>query len=165
MSDAWYVVHTKPSREAVAFRNIVAQDFEAFLPLGRMVGQSARPLFPGYLFVRIWTNQNYGPILNTRGVHKILSTPQGFPVPVRAAVIDDIKSRVVDDALPLKAAHAAQNFEKGQKVRITEGAFESLDALFVALRGERAEVLLDIAGRAAKVSVDANILIPAAKTI
>ncbi len=43
MSDTvWYVVHTKPQREAVAYGNIVAQEFTAFLPLGKEAGKPAR---------------------------------------------------------------------------------------------------------------------------
>ena len=154
----WYVVMSKPQREATAFSNIVAQDFTAFLPLGKEPGKPARPLFPSYLFVEIARNQNWWPIMNTRGVNKILSTPDLIPVPVPCAVIDELRSRLVDDAIPLRATTGARSFDKGQKVRITAGAFQSLDALFVALRGDRAEIILDIAGRAAKVTVDADML-------
>ena len=156
----WYVVHTKPQREAVAYGNIVAQDFTAFLPLGKEAGKPARPLFPRYLFVEIARGQNWWPIMSTRGVSTILCTASGFPVPVPLDVMAELRMRLdpETDTLHLAARGRRRNFEKGKKVRIIEGPFQSLDALFVALRGERAEILLDIAGRAAKVTVDAGVL-------
>ena len=48
----WYVVHCKPQREAVAYGNIVTQDFTAFLPLGKEPDKPARPLFPSYFHRR-----------------------------------------------------------------------------------------------------------------
>ncbi len=90
----WYVVHTKPQREAVAYGNIVAQDFTAFLPLGKEAGKPARPLFPRYLFVEIARDQNWWPIMSTRGVDKILCTGSGFPVPVPVAVMAELRARL-----------------------------------------------------------------------
>lgn len=156
----WYVVHTKPQREAVAYGNIVAQDFTAFLHLGKEAGKPARPLFPRYLFVEIARNQNWWPIMSTRGVDKILCTASGFPVPVPLEVMTELRARLdpATDTVHLPARGRRRKFEKGKKVQIIEGPFQSLDALFVALRGDRAEILLDIAGRAAKVTVDAGVL-------
>ncbi len=150
---AWYCIKTKPQREAVAFARILEQGFDAWMPLMRIADKPLRPLFPGYLFTLVHLNQNWGPIMNTRGVARILSTPDGFPQTVPHDVIDELKSRLVDDVLPVQATSDRPNFVKGQTVRITEGAFESLDALFLTLRGEQAEIILGIAGRAAKVRI------------
>ena len=90
----WYVVHTKPQREAVAYGNIVAQDFTAFLPLGKEPGKPARPLFPRYLFVEIARNQNWWPIMSTRGVSTILCPASGFPVPVPLDVMAELRDRL-----------------------------------------------------------------------
>ena len=156
----WYVVHTKPQREAVAFGNIVAQAFTAFLPLGKEPGKPARPLFPRYLFVEIARGENWWPILSTRGVSTILCSASGFPIPVPLDVMANLRARLdpETDIIQLATRARRRKFEKGKKVQIIDGPFQSLDALFVALRGERAEILLDVAGRAAKVTVDAGVL-------
>jgi len=156
----WYVVHTKPQREAVAYGNIVAQAFTAFLPLGKEPGKPARPLFPRYLFVEIARNQNWWPTMSTRGVDKILCSASGFPTPVPTDVMAELRTRLdpETDTIQLASRARRRKFEKGKKVQIIDGPFQSLDALFVVLRGERAEILLDIAGRAAKVTVDVGVL-------
>lgn len=165
---AWYCVMSKPREEGRAFANIVAQKhpitgarlFNAFLPLGQEPGKPAMPLFPRYLFVEIGRNVNWAPIMSTRGVSTILVDCNGFPVPVSHAVIADLRSRLDDTtgAVPIASAKRMRAFTHGQKVKILDGPLQSLDALFVALRGEHAEVLLDIAGRAAKVRLPAESL-------
>ncbi len=143
----------------MAYGNIVAQEFTAFLPLGMEPGKPARPLFPRYLFVEIARGQNWWPIMSTRGVSTILCTTSGFPVPVPLDVMAELRMRLdPEDSVHFTSRARRRNFEKGKRVKIIEGPFQSLDALFVALRGKRDEILLDIVGRAAKVTVDAKAL-------
>ncbi len=167
MSDAvWYVIHTKPREEARAYVNLTRQDFAAFLPMGRerKTDRPPEPLFPRYLFVEIPDKEtNWAPIMSTFGVSTILSDPNGFPVPVRASVIDELRSEYDPtlDAIPITSVRRTRSFRPGGKVRIIEGPLQSLDALFVALHpnGVRADILLDITGRSARVEVDADQII------
>lgn len=58
MEARWYVLHTKPRKEEVAWRQLLDRGFKAVYPRlfvrpvnARSGGQ--RPLFPGYIFVRV----------------------------------------------------------------------------------------------------------------
>ena len=58
--DFWYVVHTHPRGESLAFVNLQRQGLEAFLPQYLKRRRHARrtqwvpaPLFPRYLFVKM----------------------------------------------------------------------------------------------------------------
>jgi len=157
----WYAIYAKPQQEARAYTNIIQQGFTAFLPLGREKGKEAKPLFPRYLFAEIQLNQNWAPLMSTRGVSTILSDANGFPVPVSASVIAELRAAYdpVLQAVPLTSQRRTRVLVPGKKYRVVEGPLMSLDALFVALRGDRAEVLMDIAGRAAKVTVSADALV------
>lgn len=56
----WAVINTQPHREHIAVENLQRQDFIPYCPLirrhlrhARRVTDVLRPLFPGYLFVRV----------------------------------------------------------------------------------------------------------------
>lgn len=108
--------------------------------------------------------------MSTRGVSNILTNMNMIPVPVSEAVIAELRSRLAapgTDHVEIAAEGRKRDYERDDRVKIhqwddatnTAGPFHNLNALFVALRGERAEIVLDIAGRAAKVTLDADDLI------
>ena len=76
----WAVVNTHPHREHVALENLQRQEFWAYCPSS--VGAAAmpavwwtslRPLFPGYLFVKILRDvQRWRPLLSTEGIRSVV---------------------------------------------------------------------------------------------
>ena len=81
MRASWFVVQTQPRAEAKAKRHLINQGFTTYLPVYRRRVRHARrseialrPLFPGYLFVRLDPEQQRWRSINgTVGVRQILT--------------------------------------------------------------------------------------------
>lgn len=139
----WYLIHCKPRQDERALENLQRQDFQCYRPVrcvercrdGRTYS-AAEALFPGYLFVHLdrLTNNWYA-IRSTRGVHQIVRFNE-YPLPVRDELIDGIRVRLAD---PLARE---PYLRPGERVRITEGAFSQMEAIFLAGDGTQRVVLL-----------------------
>jgi transcriptional antiterminator RfaH len=162
----WYLVYSKPCQERVAYENLGRQGYELYLPMlqsrrrrsGRYV-EVVEPMFPRYLFIHLDTeSDNWAPIRSTLGVTSIVRFGQ-WP----ARVPDDLVStlRRHEDASGLQAI-PAPHFRAGDRVRIIDGPMAGYEAIFLASSSrERVTVLLEIAGRSAKVNLSAHQLDPA----
>lgn len=153
----WYLVQTKAKQEKIAGDNLQRQGYTIFLPVLQQVRRSAgrwqdrmEPLFPGYLFIQINTQQNVSPIRSTKGVLRLVRF--GIELqPVPDAIINEIRQRVMSaeskpHRLPLK---------KGDRVIITAGSFQGMEAIFQAESGaRRVELLLEMLGRKHKVNME-----------
>jgi len=149
----WYLVHCKPREDERARENLQRQGFECYRP-ARLVercrnGQKcmvAESLFPNYLFIHLdRVNDNWYPIRSTRGVIQIVRF-NGLPLPVANAIIEGIRSR-------LAAVSVEPYLRPGERVRITQGAFSQLEAIFVANDGQdRVILLLNILQRSQELS-------------
>ncbi|GAA0693143.1 transcription/translation regulatory transformer protein RfaH [Marinobacterium maritimum] len=155
MSDyRWYVLQSKPGQAEKAAQELINQGFEVFLPLvkveklkrGKRVEQE-EPMFPGYLFIELSeVASNWRPIRSTRGVARMI-TFGNKP----AAVPDDVVEQLRDS---LKQAAEQRSLEPNQPVRITEGPFANLNAVFAEYDGEkRAFLLLELLGQWQRLSV------------
>ncbi len=113
-------------------------------------GKAEEPLFPGYLFIRLdRVEDNWYPIRSTRGVARIVSFG-GQPVPVEDALIEQLRWRLAQPAAP---------FCPGERVRITEGGLQAVEAIFVSQDGEeRSVILLRLLQREHRVSVPTRYL-------
>jgi transcriptional antiterminator RfaH len=150
----WYLIHCKPREDERALENLQRQGFECYRPLrtverrreGR-IHSVTEPLFSPYLFVHLDSvKDNWYPIRSTRGVIQIVNFNQ-HPVPVADEVIHGIRVQL---ASPSVRQHS---LKPGERVRITEGAFSQLEAIFVANDGdERVVLLLNILRADQKVS-------------
>ncbi len=178
----WYVIQSNPREEAVAtealaqrVHNVAGEPVKGYtvwLPFGKEEGKPAKALFMGYLFVRIVLDEDWWPIMSTRGVSNIITNMNLVPVPVSEAVIAELRSRLAPgtDHVEIASTDRKRDYKRDDRVKIHQwddatneaGPFHNLDALFVALRGGRAEIVLDIAGRAAKVTIDVNALVDTA---
>lgn len=163
---SWYLVYTKPRREILAQENLDRQGYMTYLPL--MYSRRRRvdhlvlvtePLFPRYLFVRLDAQtDNWAPIRSTLGVTGLV---RFGPQPARAPddLIDLLKSRDGSDGiqtLPMP------DFHRGDTVRITDGTMAGYQGIFLAKSGrERVIILLEIAGRDARVQLSACQIEPA----
>ena len=142
----WYLLHCKPHQDGRAHENLQRQGFECFAPIQRVerLRDGRRrvveePLFPGYLFVHLdRINDNWGTIRSTRGVREIVRFNE-YPHPVRDELIDAMRSRL-DESIDQEPY-----LRSGERVRITDGPFAQLEAIFVANDGnERVVLLLNI---------------------
>jgi len=155
----WYVVHTLPRGEEIAFQNLIAQGYETFLPRYNKVRKHARKmdvvlssLFPRYLFVMLdvavdrWLSVD-----STRGVAYILRS-MGCPIAVPEGIIEALKTRADEkEAVPLSSLEI---FKKGAILEILEGAFVGQTAIYEKMADhERVELLLTLMGRNVKLAV------------
>ncbi len=160
MSDyRWYVVQSKPGQAEKAAQELRNQGFEVFLPLvkveklkrGKRVEQE-EPLFPGYLFIELSeVASNWRPIRSTRGVARVITFGN------QPAVVPDDVVEQLRDSLKLQAE--MRTLEPNQPVRITEGPFANLNAVFTEYDGEkRAFLLLELLGQWQRLSIPLDAL-------
>lgn len=158
---SWYVMHTKPKKEAPVNNYLEAQGFEVFYPSVKIKpvnprSRKIRPLFPRYLFVRA--------DLSAVGISALRWVPyaiglvefDGHPATVPDAVIQEIKQKVAQ----LRASGNAlfDEFQHGDRVRITQGPLAGYEGIFdMRLSGSmRVQLMLEMVGRLVRVQADAR---------
>lgn len=163
----WYLIHTKPSSEALALRNLLRQRYEAHLP--RIVQAVRRaghwheriaPLFPRYLFLRLKEGeQALRPVASTLGVTSIVRFGSRYAV-VPDSVIEDLQARA-DPLTGLHRLSCGRRLTPGSPVRVAFGLFDGLEGVFEREAGaDRVLVLLTVLGRSAPVCVPADSVTP-----
>lgn len=161
---SWFAVMTKPRAEAEAHLCLTRQGFETLFPRIRRTVRAAsgmvirtESLFPRYVFIHSDPSlQSLAPVRSTRGVTTIVRFG-GEPACVPDTVIDQIRSRIdVHDGF---VRLAVPELAPGTKVRINEGPFSGLDAIFASAYGEdRVRLLLTMLGSEREVVLPRSIL-------
>jgi transcription antitermination factor NusG len=145
----WYVMHSKPQKEALLRERLRIQRIEAYLPSLRVkpVNPRARkeqPFFPGYLFVHVDLEKI--PISELRRIPGSIGLIcyGGEPAYVGDALIRAIQKQVED--LNDAANNYVEHFRRGDLVVINDGPFATYKAMFdCRLSGsDRVRVLLDL---------------------
>src|SRR5262245_24089593 len=103
---AWVVMNTEPHREQVALENLARQAFNTYCPMMRTRIRHARrthavlrPLFPGYLFVRVNSDlQRWRPILSTYGVRTLVCCGDR-PSFLDDGFVEGLQARTIDGAI------------------------------------------------------------------
>lgn len=159
----WYALHTKVYAEQKAANELSRHGIETYLPevtakVGR-VAQKRIAFFPGYLFMNVDLNQTNA--ANWRwasGIRHIVSQGE-VPVVIPAEIITHIR-RQLDDHEAASNWKARQRFKKGDRVRIGDGPFASMLALFEGnvSASERATVLMEFLGQLSRIRVDLDSL-------
>jgi transcriptional antiterminator RfaH len=155
----WYLLQTKSRQEIVAEINLVRQGFVCYQPslvfekvVSGKITKVCEPLFPGYMFIRIAAGQNWLPIRSTYGVKDLVKFGgRALPVPEKmiAELIDKCSISAPQDL-----------FLRGQKVKINEGAFSGLDAVFICKKGsDRVVVLINLLHTSQHVALPADSLV------
>ncbi|KGK43285.1 hypothetical protein LH51_01240 [Nitrincola sp. A-D6] len=138
----WYLVQCKPGETQRAFEHLQNQQYDCYLPIIRVakIRKGKRvtldePLFPGYLFIHLdQLTDDWQPIRSTRGVTRLVSFG-GLPLAIDSALIAALKTRC-------ETKTTLCSLQKGEKVRITEGPFRELEAMFESFDGDERVVLL-----------------------
>lgn len=107
-SSAWLIVITKGGKERSVHDRLVAQGFEALLPLrplnermAKRRGVSAVPLFPRMLFARATLDAHrWQAIFSTIGVSRVLCDPMQ-PKGLKAEFVERIRARCFDAFLAI----------------------------------------------------------------
>ena len=159
-TSAWFLVRSKPRQEAQALTNLARQGYESYLPLfatEKLVRRKStvvqEPMFARYLFVRLDTSgqgQSWSPIRSTVGVSELVCFGS------RPARVDDALIATLREREIALQASPATLFAHGDSVRITEGAFAGLEAIYQMNDAEgRAMVLLDLLSKPVAMAIDA----------
>ena len=135
MPRQWYVLRSKPRKEAALERYARLNGYEVFYPTIPVKpvnprASKVKAYFPGYLFVRV--------SLSKEGEYAFRWVPfsagmvhiGGEPARVPDSVIRAIRSRVGE--IWEAGGLAFSGFEKGDRVLIQEGTFEGYEAIFDA---------------------------------
>lgn len=164
----WYVVQTKPHKEGLVEANLSARGIATFGPrivatvhAGRHLQRRVQPMFPGYVFAEL--DLDAGQALMVRylaGVRDFLRS-NGEPQPLPPEILEVLRARTGPRGL---FEPPPPRFEPGARVRIEEGPFQGLEAIFEReLSGpERVAVLLASIDLAARVILPTRSLVAAA---
>jgi len=159
-TSAWFLVRSKPRQESVALTHLARQGYESYLPLfatEKLVRRKSivvqEPMFARYLFVRLDTTgqgQSWSPIRSTVGVSELVCFGS------RPARVDDALIATLREREIAQQADPITLFAHGDSVRITEGAFVGLEAIYQMNDAEgRAMVLLDLLSKPVAMTLDA----------
>ncbi|MCP9760684.1 transcription/translation regulatory transformer protein RfaH [Aquitalea sp. S1-19] len=154
---AWYLVHTKPRQEDKALLNLEQQGYPCYLP--RISVEKVRrgkaqvvsePLFPRYLFIRLDSSQSgksWAPIRSTLGVSTLVQFG-GQAAKVEDALIHMLKEHE-------QASPCAPLFNPGEVVRIADGPFAGLEAIYQCSEAEhRSIILLELLHKRVRMQID-----------
>ena len=163
--DQWAVVNTHPQKEHLALLHLKRQQFIGYCPRIRRRIRHARrskdvlrPLFPGYLFVKLDPDRNkWRPILSTIGVRTLICKgerpsilPRGF--------VEELMQREREGVVVAPES----SYQPGQAVRFAGGPFDGLIASVLSVsEKERLWVLLQLLQGQIRVQVHANQVMPA----
>jgi transcriptional antiterminator RfaH len=151
VSQCWYLLRTKANAEQQSYDHLERQGYAAYFPrfirrIRRVDTRSVAvvPLFPGYVFVHVRIGEQIlGPIKSTRGVLNIVRFGEDYAV-VPDRVIHELHLRANDRGLH----EGADRYPKPHdRIRVKEGPFEGMEAIFQRDCGEdRVLVLMSILG-------------------
>jgi transcription elongation factor/antiterminator RfaH len=162
----WYVVHTRPHREAGAARQLECQGFRVFLPLHHKTIRHARrfktvraPFFPRYLFVGLnIARERWRSVNGTFGVSGLIMEG-AYPKPVPTGIVESLAAIGNSDGTISFAAL----LQPGQSVRILTGPFaDRVGQLLNTDEQDRVRILLDVMGASFVVHSSGAALAPAA---
>ncbi len=156
--DRWYLAQLKPSGFDRARTNLARQGFASFMPMQKVTrprcerfSEISRPLFPGYLFVRIPPDQTRWRAINsTYGVARLVALRDRYPSVVPSALIAGLRARcdLNGRLVPVNDLHA------GTRVRIVSGPFADTIATIDAVpEAGRAWVLMEMMGQTIRTAV------------
>ena len=155
----WYLIQCKPRQDSRAEENLRRQAFKCYRPTqqverlqrGRRT-TSVESLFPGYLFIQLdQINDNWHPIRSTRGVNQLVTFGKQ-PIAVADELIEQLEQRLQNQLSEIP--QHSTNLEPGDRVRINNGTYKELEAIFLSHDGtERIVILLQLLHREHTLSI------------
>jgi transcriptional antiterminator RfaH len=158
LSANWYAAQLKANGFSKAVANLNRQGFQSFMPLrrktvrhARQIGETLKPVFPGYLFIRFGERQSdWRKVNSTIGVSKLISFSQNLPAPVPQELIDSLRLRCDQKNILLPLTDLAT----GDRVKILSGAFSEFNGqIETLLPGDCARLLLQFMGQTTRVDI------------
>ncbi len=169
MAKRWYSVSVLSNfekkvaeqiRHAVSDAGLEAEIEEVLVPTEEVIEirrgkkvPTERRFMPGYVLVRMeMTDRGYHLINSINRVTGFLG-PQGKPMPMRDAEVNQILNRVEEGQ---EAPRQLISFEIGERVKVSDGPFEDFDGLVEEVDDDhqRLKVMVSIFGRATPVELE-----------
>ena len=161
----WYVVQTKPNREALALSHLERQGFSVWMPKfsrlikhARQTRKVVRPLFPGYVFVQFNPKfTRWRAINNTVGVVCLVS----FGTSPSILDVDFIKSLKTYENEQGIIEASFKELKVGASVEILNGPMAGIVGKLVCLDNtNRVTVLLELLGHLVHSKVAKQNIVP-----
>ncbi len=149
--ERYYVVQTRPQKEATAAFELRNQGFTTFFPVIKTHSKKQQvivprlvPLFPKYVFVQLDLDLDpWRSINGTRGVVRVMCMDEYRPSPVPVLAM----TRLLAAGEVIEESTAALPFNLGDTVEFTEGSMKGRQGLVHACAENRVTLLLDLLGR------------------
>ena len=163
----WIVASTHPHKEHVAVGNLERQGFRVYCPKvrkrirhARRLQQVIRPLFPGYIFIRLNPEcEQWRSIGSTFGVRNLIRFGDR-PGTIPDQFVERLHATEQQGVVAIPSARDSYN--AGEKVRLREGPFEGLIATVLqATESDRVVVLMEFLRRSVRVQLALNEVVPA----
>ncbi|MDB9805149.1 transcription/translation regulatory transformer protein RfaH [Porticoccaceae bacterium] len=143
--ESWFLLQTKSKQEGRAVENLERQGVNSFCPMIQVEKLSrgsrvvkAEALFPGYLFVNFdQSSVSSTTVRSTRGVSHFV-TSAGLPVKVPESLINHLMLRTDPDNEEMLSSLPS----KGDSLKIVNGPFRGLDAVFSQPDGDQRAIVL-----------------------
>lgn len=139
----WHVLHVTANHEKKVAQHLTTRLVEHYLPLyaerSRWTDRTVvieRPLFKGYLFVRL-TAQSKLPVISIPGVIRLLGDGKSETIGA-----DEIE-RIRDGLARGCQIRPHPNISVGTRVRVRSGVFEGVEGIVSDLR-ERSKVIIEL---------------------
>jgi transcription antitermination factor NusG len=146
----WYAVHTRSRHEDRVYASLVLKSFHTFLPKIEIWSKRKDrrkkimiPMFPGYLFVELFSLDNHTKIevLKTFGIVRILGKLKGAePIPVPDAKIEAIR-RLIESKVEIQQFHYPK---VGEAALIVDGPFMGIEGLVISTDYEKELFVISI---------------------
>lgn len=159
---AWYVIQTKPKKEAEVSQRLGGLGLEHLLPkvldyrtVNDRAVQIKKPLFPNYLFVKLALARHYYQVKWTKGITRFVGWGDR-PAPIAEEVVASIRSRMDEGG----RVRLGLDVKPGEKVKIKSGPLRDFIGIFEKKMSEkdRIRVLLQVVGSQVSVNVPASLL-------
>ncbi len=148
----WYVIRSKPRKEDALYREMLARNLDAYLPILKVKpvnprSRKTRAYIPSYLFV--YADLEEVGFSALQWIPHSLGLIQfgGDPATVPESLINAMRKRV--DEINEAGGEVAFSIQRGDKVRLQTGPFAGYEAVFDSrLQGaDRARVFLSVLER------------------
>lgn len=149
MAESWYALRSKPRKEEVLWKQLLARDIEVFFPRIRVHpvnprSRKLRPYFPGYMFVHVDLDEVGLSKFNWMPFATGLVSFDGEPAVVPENLVHEVRRRV--EEIAAAGGEFFDGLQPGESVRISSGPFAGYEAIFdMRLPGtERVRVLIQM---------------------
>ena len=156
----WYVLHTKPRNEKYVAMILEQRSIRVYFPEQTHKNANGQirktAFFPGYLFASLDLGSVSPSLWKWVPGLRYIVGPGDEPVPVPDEVIKLIAHNLLEAEMMASSPHL--QFEPGDMVRIKDGPFEDMLAIFEGPKkpAARVQVLLSTLNRAVRVRIEIN---------